>query len=137
MKASALGAPMKHVRSISIGGAAAVVIAGTAVASGAVGSVSPPPAASLAEALHNAIVAPAVDGVTARISFTNKLIDSSGLAQASGVGGSPLLVGAKGRLWIAADGRIRIELQSDRGDAQIVSDGKKVTVYDASTNTAY
>lgn len=127
---------MKHVRSISLG-ATAVVAAGAAVASGAVGSVSEPPATSLAQALHAAFAAPKVEGVTARIAFTNKLVDSSGLAQASGVGGSPLLVGAKGRLWLAADGRARIELQSDRGDAQIVSDGKKITVYDASSNTAY
>ena len=44
-----------------------------------------------------------------------------------GHGASPLLAGADGRLWITKDGRFRLELQSDAGDAQIVSDGKLVT----------
>ena len=40
--------------------------------------------------------------------------------------GSPLLTGATGRLWLTGDGRLRLELQSDAGDAQIiVSDGKR------------
>ncbi len=32
---------------------------------------------------------------------------------------------------------MRLELQSDSGDAQIVSDGERVTVYDSSSETAY
>ena len=32
-----------------------------------------------------------------------------------------------GRLWLTDDGRFRLELQSDAGDAQIVSDGKRFT----------
>lgn len=51
--------------------------------------------------------------------------------------GSPLLTGASGRLWLTNDGHLRLELQSDSGDAQIVSDGKTLSVYDASSNTAY
>lgn len=114
--------------------AAAIVLAGGAAAvSGAfAGAPSVPPAKPLATAVHDAVTAQPVKGVTARISFTNKLVDSSSLT-----GGGPLLVGAKGRLWLAADGRARLELQSDRGDAQVVSDGKRVTVYDASSNTAW
>jgi outer membrane lipoprotein-sorting protein len=50
---------------------------------------------------------------------------------------SPLLSGASGRLWLASDGHGRIELQSDAGDAQIVWGDSKVSVYDASSNTAY
>ena len=50
---------------------------------------------------------------------------------------TPLLSGASGRLWATADGRIRLELQSDRGDAQITSDGKTVTILDGSSNQAY
>ena len=44
--------------------------------------------------------------------------------------------GATGRLWVNANGG-RLELQSDAGDAQIVWNKTKVTVYDASSNTAY
>jgi outer membrane lipoprotein-sorting protein len=112
----------------------AVLAAGTALAAGALsGSGQKPPAKPLAQALHDAATAPAVDGIAADISFTNHLIDGASLAG----GGTPLLTGAKGRLWAAPDGRVRLELQSDRGDAQITSDGRTATIYDASSNTAY
>ena len=112
----------------------AVLGAGTALAAGALsGGGAKPPAKPLAQALHDAATAPAVDGVSADIKFTNHLIDGASLAG----GGTPLLTGATGRLWAAPDGRVRLELQSDRGDAQIVSDGRTATVYDASSNTAY
>ena len=112
----------------------AVLAAGTALAAGALSGSGPkPPAKPLAQALRDAATAPAVDGITADITFTNHLIDGASLAG----GGTPLLTGAKGRLWAAPDGRVRLELQSDRGDAQITSDGKTATVYDASSNTAY
>jgi outer membrane lipoprotein-sorting protein len=45
--------------------------------------------------------------------------------------------GASGRLWLTNDGHGRIELQSDSGDVQIVWGPTEVTVYDASSNTAY
>jgi outer membrane lipoprotein-sorting protein len=45
--------------------------------------------------------------------------------------------GASGRLFVTADGRGRLELQSNAGDAQIVWDAKTVSVYDASSNTVY
>ena len=109
--------------------------AGTLVAVAAIGGSGPtPPPKPLNTAIHDAVTAPPVDGVTARITLTNRLIDGSSL---SGQGGSPLLSGATGRLWAAADGRLRLELQSSNGDAQITSDGKTVTIYDATQNTAY
>jgi outer membrane lipoprotein-sorting protein len=111
-------------------GAVAAAVAGVAVASGT-GAGPLPPAKPLAVAVHDAITAPAVDGVTARIEFKNHLIDSSSLN-----GSNPLLSGASGRLWMSGE-RFRLELQSSRGDAQIVSDGATVSVYDASNNTVY
>ena len=106
---------------------------GTAIAVAALnGSGATPPAKPLDAAIHDAVAAPPVDGVTARITFTNRLIDKSSVG-----GGSPLLSGATGRLWAAADGRLRLELQSDSGDAQVTSDGKTVTVVDATQNQAY
>lgn len=114
--------------------AAAVAVAGGAAAvSGAfAGSPSAPPDEPLAAALHDALAARPVAGVTARIAFTNKLVAASGPA-----GGGPLLAGAKGRLWLAGDGRARLELQSDRGDAQVALDGRRLTVYDAGSNIAW
>src|SRR5665811_1594269 len=48
-----------------------------------------------------------------------------------------LLSGASGRLWIAKDGRVRLELQAEKGDTQVLYDGHTLTVYDASSNTLY
>ncbi len=110
---------------------AAVAVSGVAVALAAGGGATPP-AKPLAAAVHDALAAPAVDGVTARIDFTNHLIDAGSVQ-----GSDPLLTGAKGRLWAAQDGHVRLELQSSGGDVQILSDGTHVSVYDAGTNTTY
>src|SRR6478752_2325606 len=111
-----------------------VLCGGAAIAVAAIGgSGATPPPKPLAQAVHDALAAPPVQGVTARISFTNHLVDTGSLPQ----GSTPLLSGASGRLWATADGRIRLELQSDRGDAQITSDGTTVTILDSSTNQAY
>jgi outer membrane lipoprotein-sorting protein len=107
---------------------------GTAIAMAALGgSGAKPPAKSLVQALHDAASAPGVQGVTARITFTNHLIDSSSLPK----GSNPLLSGATGRLWAAPDGRLRLELQSDAGDAQVTSDGKVLSIFDGTSNTIY
>jgi outer membrane lipoprotein-sorting protein len=117
----------------AVAGAAAVA-AGLAVTAFGGGAATPPPE-PLAQALHDAASAPPVEGVTARISFTNHLLGSDALGGLGG-GGSPLL-GASGRLWATNDGHLRLEFQSDAGDAQIVTDGQKLTVYDGTSNTAY
>jgi outer membrane lipoprotein-sorting protein len=112
---------------------ALVLTAGIAQAT-LTGSGPVPAPKKLANAILDAFNAPEADGITARIHFTNNLLASGSLP---GRGASPLLAGADGRLWIAKDGRFRLELQSDAGDAQIVSDGKLVTVYDSTSNTVY
>ncbi len=120
----------------------AIVVAGisvTAIAS-AVGSGPTPPAKPLAEAVHDALGAPAVQGVTANIKLTNHLLEGANLA-GSGQGGelasSPLINGGSGRLWISSDGKIRLELQAEKGDTQVISDGNSVSIYDAASNTLY
>jgi outer membrane lipoprotein-sorting protein len=108
-------------------------------------AVSPgptPPPKPLAEAVHDALSAPPVSGVSARIQFTNHLLEGASLTggeggQASQLASSPLLSGATGRLWIGSDGRARLELQSEKGDTQILYDGHKASLYDAATNTLY
>jgi outer membrane lipoprotein-sorting protein len=131
---------MRRLRTIStrnlIGLAVALVVLGTGVgiAQGALGGGSKPAPKPLDVAVHDALTAPQVDGVTARVHFTNHLIPSGALPDGTA---SPLMAGASGRLWVTGDGRFRVELQSQAGDAQIVSDGKVVTAYDASSNTAY
>jgi outer membrane lipoprotein-sorting protein len=114
--------------------AVVVVGAGTAaiaLAAGGGGGSTPPPK-PLADAIHDALTAPRVEGVTARIKFTDHLVDSSAIP-----GATPLLSGASGRAWAGSDGRVRLELQSDSGDVQLISDGHSFLVYDGSSNTAY
>jgi outer membrane lipoprotein-sorting protein len=109
--------------------------AGTAIALAAGGSGPTPPPKPLAQAIRDAANAPDVAGVTARIEFTNKLVDSASL-----VGSDPILSGAKGRLWAEGD-KLRLELQASGegagGDAQVLVDGDNVTVIDQGSNTVY
>jgi outer membrane lipoprotein-sorting protein len=118
----------------------AVGIGATALAL-AVDTGPTPPAKPLAEAIHDALSAPKADGVSARIQFTNHLLEGANLASNGGeagqLGSSPLISGASGRLWIGAEGHARLELQSEKGDTQILWDGKTAELYDASTNTLY
>ena len=132
---------MKRLRTIStrrlliVVGVIALLGVSAGIAQGALSNSNPTPAAKpLNQAVVDAVNAPKVDGLTASVTFTNNLIAAGSLPEGST---SPLLAGAKGRLWVTNDGRFRVELQSDAGDAQIVSDGKQVTVYDANSNTAY
>jgi outer membrane lipoprotein-sorting protein len=119
----------------AIAGAVCLLALGAGIAQAALsGSSTPPPAKPLDVAVHDALTAPQVKGLSARITFTNHLLPSSSV---NGQGSSPLLNGATGRLWLAADGRARLELQSESGDAQVLSDGKTITVYDPSSNTVY
>jgi outer membrane lipoprotein-sorting protein len=111
----------------------ALVIGGVGIAQ-AVGGGGTPPPKPLDQALYDAARAPEPEGITARIHFSNGLLPSGSLPRDNG---SPVLTGADGRLWLTNDGRLRLELQSDAGDAQIVSDGTRFSVYDAGSNTVY
>jgi outer membrane lipoprotein-sorting protein len=130
---------MRFLRTVSttrlvamIVGSAVAVGGGTAIAVAA-GSGGPVPAAKpLAQAVHDALGAPAFQGLTARIEFTNHLIDASNIQ-----GGDPVLTGASGRLWLSSDHRVRLELQSDKGDAQAVLNNGSFWLYLPSANTVY
>jgi len=114
---------------------ATLAVAGATIAIAASNAGGPtPPAKPLAQAIHDSLAAPDVAGITARIHFTNRLFPSGALL---GGNASALMSGASGRLWLTGDGRGRLELQSNAGDAQIVWNNKLVTIYDASSNTVY
>lgn len=129
--------------------AAALVVGGGATALAvALGTGPVPPPKPLAQAVHDALAAGAganqIEGVSARIQLTDHLLEGANLASQSGAGGgggglasNPLVTGASGRLWISADGHIRVELQSESGDTQILYDGHTVTLYDAAGNSLY
>ncbi len=123
-------------RLIALCVAAVLGLAGVAtIAVAATGGGPTPPPKPLAQALRDAAAAASPAGVTARVTFTNKLIDASGIGQDR----NPLLSGAKGRLWISAGGDLRLELQSQGGggDAQVVLRGDELTIFDAASNTVY
>ena len=81
----------------------------TAVAMAMGGGGPKPPPKPLAHAVHDAAHRPNPAGVSARIKFTNNLVDASSIQ-----GADPLLAGAKGRLWASPEegGNLRLELQS-------------------------
>jgi outer membrane lipoprotein-sorting protein len=117
----------------------AVVAGGTAVALAATSGSGPkPPPKPLANAVHDALSAPEVPGISARIDFTNNLVDASSIQ-----GADPMLAGASGRLWASPEdgGKLRLELQSEQGvgggDSQVLVEGRRFTIYDGSSETVY
>jgi outer membrane lipoprotein-sorting protein len=114
-----------------VGVAVLVAAGGTAIALAASGGGPVPPAKPLDAAVHDSLAGSEVQGVSARVEFTNHLIDSAALE-----GSAPLLKGANGRLWLTK-GHLRLELQSDQGDAQLVVDRQGFWVYDVSSHTVY
>jgi outer membrane lipoprotein-sorting protein len=114
-----------------IAGLVAAVALGTTIAIAAQGSGPVPPRKPLAAAIHQALAAPAVKALSARINFTNNLISSSEVQ-----GSDPLLSGASGRVWMTQDA-LRLELQGDNGDANVVVRNGNFWAYDPSSNTVY
>lgn len=116
----------------AVGGTAALVAGSAVGAIAATSGGSTPPPLPLRQAIHHAVTAPSVSGVSAQVTFTDHLIDSSVVQ-----GSDPLLSGASGRLWAAGD-KLRLELQSDNGDdAQVLVDGQQVSIYDTAENTVF
>ncbi len=131
---------MKLLRTIStqrllaiIAGLVIAVAGGTAIAFAAAGNGPVPRRESLAKALHQAAATPAVNAISARISFTDNLIDSTALQ-----GSDPILSGATGRLWLSTTThQLRLELQGANGDAQILVKNGAFSIYDPMSNTVY
>jgi hypothetical protein len=132
---------LRHIstrRLLALCAAVVAILAGSAaaIALATGGSGPTPPPKPLAQAVREALAAPPVAGVTARISFTNHLIDAASLQ-----GSDPLLSGAKGRLWAAGD-KLRLELQASgadggAGDVQVLLDGDRLSVIETASNTVY
>ncbi len=118
-----------------IGGLIVAIAGGTAIAVAATSNGPVPRAKPLARAVHDALAAQPVKGITADISFTNNLISSGDIP---GVTADPLLQGTRhGRVWLSNDGRLRIELQGDNGDANLVVNKNSFWVSDPMQKTVY
>jgi outer membrane lipoprotein-sorting protein len=116
----------------TIGGIVAVIVAGTAIALAATSGGPVPKHEPLAVAIHQALGAKPVKGISADISFTNRLIDSSEI-----LGSDPLLSGGSGHIWVSDDGRVRLELYGDNGDPELVVNRGSWWIYDPTLKTAY
>lgn len=113
-----------------------LVIGGTTVALATSGGGPKPPAKPLANAVHDALEAPSVPGISAEVHFTNNLVDASSL-----MGKDPILSGATGRLWATPSegGKLRLELQAEEGgnDSQVLIEGRHFQIYDGTSETVY
>jgi len=131
---------MRHLRTASttrlltLLAATVALVLSAGFAQAALNGADKPEPKALDRAIHDAVTAPPVDGVTARVTFTNGLLPSGSLPDGAT---SPLAAGAEGRLWLAGDGRMRLELQAQAGDAQIVAGEDRLTVYDSASETVY
>ena len=98
----------------------------------------PPPATTLQELTLRELAGEGPAGVTAHFRYVNSLVPTTNLVPDATSGGSPLplVSGADGRLWYA-DGRLRMEFQTDQGDTQLLLTGNHALVYDAADGTAY
>jgi outer membrane lipoprotein-sorting protein len=121
-------------------GAALAFAVGVSALALALGLGPTPPPEPLAQAVHGALAAPPVEGVNAHIQFTSHLIEGTSLGEQPGgqsLTSNPLLSGASGRLWISAEGKVRLELEAEQGDTEIVYDGHTLSVYEPASNTLY
>ena len=123
-------------------------VSATALASALSSGPTPQPK-PLAQAIHDALSGTGgeqIQGVSASVTLTDHLLEGANLAGGGHDGASspdgeltssPLVTGASGRLWLAKDGDLRLELQSQQGDTQILYDGRTISLYDAASNTEY
>jgi outer membrane lipoprotein-sorting protein len=115
---------------------AVAAIGVTAVAMAMSGGGPKPAPKPLANAVQDALGAPSVPGISARIQFTNHLVDAASIE-----GTDPLLAGASGRLWASPEGggKLRLELQSEGGggDSQVLVSGGHFEIYDGSSETVF
>jgi hypothetical protein len=126
--------PRKRIYAIVAAVAVLAMGAGIAQAALNTGNGPKPPNRPLAQAVMTALQAPRFEGVSASIRITNNLLPAGSLPQ--GVS-SPLAAGGDGRLWLSADHRLRLDLHTTAGDLQLVYDGKRASLYDQGSNTAY
>jgi hypothetical protein len=117
----------------TITGAVLAIAGGAAIAVAATSGGPVPQPSSLADAVHQGLAAPKLTGISADISFTDSLIGSSELQ-----GSDPILDGASGRLWLSpSTDQLRLELQSDNGDAEVVVSKGSFWISDPGMNMVY
>jgi hypothetical protein len=126
-------------RLVAIGVAAALAFVAANVLAGLdTGGARPPQPATLAELTLRELGSTGPAGISADFRYVDSLVPTTSLIPQASAGGSslPLVTGADGRLWYA-NGRLRIEFQTDQGDTQLYLHGSRALMYDASDGTAF
>jgi outer membrane lipoprotein-sorting protein len=124
---------------VAIGAAIALVFVAANVLAGlSTGGARPPDPATLSELTLRELGSTGPVGITANFRYVDSLVPTTALIPQASAGGSPLplVTGADGRLWYA-DGRLRMEFQTDQGDTQLVIHGAHALMYDAADGTAF
>jgi hypothetical protein len=116
----------------TITGVVLAIAGGTAIAIAAQGSGPVPQAKPLAQAVHDAVAAPQVQGISASVRFTNHLINASEL-----LGTDPLLSGGTGHVWISNNGQLRLELYGNNGDPELIVNKTTWWISDPTLKTVY
>lgn len=116
----------------AITGVAVAIAACSAIAVAATSGGPVPPARPLASAVHGALTASPVQGLSADINFTNNLIGATELQ-----GTDPLLQGGSGHLWVSDSGQMRLELYGSNGDPELVVNGQSWWISDPMLQTIY
>jgi outer membrane lipoprotein-sorting protein len=91
-----------------------------------------PPKRSLASAVHHALTAKPVTGLSAEFRVDQHLLSGTSTSLSS----NPLLAGATGRVWIGG-GHARLVLSSQLGTTSIAFDGHRVTLYNRKQHVAF
>lgn len=133
---------MKFLRTVSTGrllailaGAVIAVAGGTAIAIAATSNRPTPAAKPLAQTLEQALSATPQTGITATIKFTNNLISSTDF---TGETTDPILQGTpRGRVWLSKGDGLRVELESDNGDTELVLNKGSFWISDPASQTVY
>jgi hypothetical protein len=114
---------------LAVAAAVAALAAAVVAAASVRAPADPPPHAPLGEVL--ALVADGQDEpVSGRVGYTNDLVPSLDLGE--DVVPSALLASGSGRYW-ADGGDVRVELQSDQGDTQLLGSSGSLSLIDAAT----
>jgi hypothetical protein len=110
--------------------AGAVILA--AAASALTPAASPPPPASAAQVVRLAQTARLEQGMSARLEVRNDLLAGLDVGEEQAL--PPILTGGGGRFWMS--GRdVRFELQSERGDVQLLAGSDGIRLLDAVQGT--
>lgn len=117
---------------VTLGAIVVAIASGAAIAVAATGGGPVPKPKRLAVAIRDALAARPVKGISAGVNFTNNLFPGFEIQ-----GSDPLLTGGSGHIWVADDGRMRLELYGDNGDPEIVVTHTSWWVYDPTLHTVY